>query len=490
MSTDVARRGSGAVAVYQSWTPEGLQEAIETEKKLREVVLTYYRSAMIEGHHYYRLDDDGKKKPALSKEGALNLCSLFKVKPESDQPTETYANDGHYTVRYRTNIISVLTGEIVATGDGMCSTRESKYAYRWVYDREIPVDVDKSKLVAAESKRKDGSTYKRYKLPNPDLADQYNTVLKMSEKRSIVDGVLKLPLASELFTQDLEEEIQRRQRAKSGGATEKNTTQVSRTTSTLTPTSTEKTVPVAVTAIPPADIVDVPLSQSEELLDVTPQDVTGEVVTVEATVETVPAPKSTEKLTRQEAIFAIQSRLHDLVAGRSDATARREKIGFCVAAFGPTVNTWVKVTGLPLSSLRTGAAHLLALELPRDPQAPEADVPDFPPPSMPVEDSTDTAMGAPIESQEAGVKTVEGEILIPEDSDRVEEPTDTPIIKDSYVDQGDLRILSMWAEMLGEKNLVADLLKHCPMGESGPLVTLSEYQMVKQSVIWALQQRV
>jgi hypothetical protein len=44
-------------------------------------------------------------------------------------------------------------------------------------------------------------------VPNQDLPDVYNTVLKMSGKRAMVDAVLKLPLVSELFTQDLEEQI-------------------------------------------------------------------------------------------------------------------------------------------------------------------------------------------------------------------------------------------------------------------------------------------
>lgn len=44
-------------------------------------------------------------------------------------------------------------------------------------------------------------------MPNEDAADQYNTVLKMAEKRSLVDAGLKLPLVSELFTQDLEEQV-------------------------------------------------------------------------------------------------------------------------------------------------------------------------------------------------------------------------------------------------------------------------------------------
>jgi hypothetical protein len=211
MNTDLAVRGRGSVDVSAGWTPEALQEAIDRERQLRAVVVKYYRDAMIESHHFYRLDDDEKKKPALSKEGALNLCSLFKVKPLFDHPVETYFPDGHYTVRYRCNLASGATGEVIAQGDGLCSTRESKYAYRWVFDRDVPVDVDKAKLVKKEGEsRKTGRKYTQYKLPNPDLANEWNTILKMSEKRALVDAVLKLSLVSELFTQDLDEAIQER----------------------------------------------------------------------------------------------------------------------------------------------------------------------------------------------------------------------------------------------------------------------------------------
>ena len=43
------------------------------------------------------------------------------------------------------------------------------------------------------------------RLENPDIADTYNTVLKMAAKRSLVDAVLKATGGSCAFTQDLED---------------------------------------------------------------------------------------------------------------------------------------------------------------------------------------------------------------------------------------------------------------------------------------------
>jgi hypothetical protein len=198
-----------AIAVADAWTPGELREMTKREGELRQVVLEYYRSQMREGHHYYTIGDGegkGKGKPALSKEGALNLCSLFKCTP-SVEVEEHYTPDGHLAARARCVLTSNRTGAIVANGDGSCTTRESKYAYRWCWPSEVPVELDKTTIAARERWTKNGKTL-QYKCPNPDLADSYNTVLKMASKRALVDAACKLPLVSELFTQDLEEQIE------------------------------------------------------------------------------------------------------------------------------------------------------------------------------------------------------------------------------------------------------------------------------------------
>lgn len=203
MSTAISPIGDQTLA----WTPEALREEVERERALRTVVLDYYKSQLKQGHHYYNLPGEGRnRKPALAKEGALNLCSLFKVTPDPEEPHEVLSPDGHYTVRYRYHLRSVRTGQVVATGDGSCSTREAKYAYRWLWERDVPKDADKDTLPKRRLKTRNGWAT-QYRVPNDDLADTYNTVLKMASKRALVEAVLKLPLVSELFTQDLEEQI-------------------------------------------------------------------------------------------------------------------------------------------------------------------------------------------------------------------------------------------------------------------------------------------
>ncbi|MCQ2096799.1 MAG: hypothetical protein MJY87_02510 [Fibrobacter sp.] len=61
-----------------------------------------------------------------------------------------------------------------------------------------------------KAQKDDGGNWMIYqksekKLENPDIADTYNTVLKMASKRSLVDAVLKATGGSCEFTQDIED---------------------------------------------------------------------------------------------------------------------------------------------------------------------------------------------------------------------------------------------------------------------------------------------
>ena len=43
------------------------------------------------------------------------------------------------------------------------------------------------------------------RIENEDIADVYNTVLKMAKKRALVDATLTATAASDIFTQDVED---------------------------------------------------------------------------------------------------------------------------------------------------------------------------------------------------------------------------------------------------------------------------------------------
>ena len=107
---------------------------------------------------------------------------------------------------------------------GSCSTREAKYAYRKAA-RKCPQCQAEAIIKGKEEfgggwvcfKKKGGCGAKfpdddvaitgqsEGRMPNDDVADQYNTVLKMANKRSLVAAVLNATAASDIFTQDIED---------------------------------------------------------------------------------------------------------------------------------------------------------------------------------------------------------------------------------------------------------------------------------------------
>jgi hypothetical protein len=127
-------------------------------------------------------------------------------------------DNGHREVTVVCTLKS-MTGEILGEGVGSCSTLESKYRYRNVADYEvqdcaIPQDSKERKIEYRKQgfgmKKIDGIwAWVKYKderkTENPDIADVYNTVLKMAKKRALIDAILTVFGASDLFTQDIDE---------------------------------------------------------------------------------------------------------------------------------------------------------------------------------------------------------------------------------------------------------------------------------------------
>lgn len=165
----------------------------------------------------------GTKKPTLLKPGAEKLCLAFRLDPQYES-TETY--DGlHLTVKSHCTLYHITTGIRLGSGEGSCSTKESKYAYRRA-GRTCPACGKEDTIIRGKAEygggwicfaKKDGCGGKfkdgdpsieaqiTGRVPNEDVADAYNTVLKMANKRSLIAAVLNVTAASDCFTQDLEE---------------------------------------------------------------------------------------------------------------------------------------------------------------------------------------------------------------------------------------------------------------------------------------------
>lgn len=227
-----AVRGGGLMA-RPEMSPDSLREEIARQKEMRQIMTEYVRDAMKEGHHYYSFNTLGKEnlpanvpkdKPALTQEGAYLICGLFRCFV-GEVVTQIIREDGgHFTVVAKAPINN-QNGVTIAVGDGTCTTRETKYAFR-KGERACPEcgapAVIKGKDFSGQNKpagwvcfaKKGGcgakfpngderiETQSTGRVENPDLADLENTVLKMAVKRATVAGVKKLPLVSELFATD------------------------------------------------------------------------------------------------------------------------------------------------------------------------------------------------------------------------------------------------------------------------------------------------
>lgn len=176
------------------------------------------RQIMQKDVHYGVVPGCGTK-PTLLKNGAELLCMAFKLAPDAKVEIADLGN-GHREYTVTTTLTSIVTGTPIATGLGSCSTMESKYRYRGTElvptGKPVPSAYWKDRDTALlggknfVAKKDENGSWKIFqkgdrKVENPDIADVYNTVLKMASKRSLVDATLKATGGSCEFTQDIED---------------------------------------------------------------------------------------------------------------------------------------------------------------------------------------------------------------------------------------------------------------------------------------------
>jgi len=217
------------------------------------------RASLKEGVDYGVIP--GTDKPTLKKPGAEKVAKLLNLSDEYivDKEEERWGRDNpFFYYRMRAILKDMETGTMVSSGVGSCNSQEVKYAWRWVPEADLPKSFDKASLESkggeretfefdfALSKRettgkygkpaeywdawdkaikegkakrgekdtKGGKTYPgysmmigrvEYRIPNPAIFDQVNTILKMAKKRALVDAALSVGRLSDLFTQDIED---------------------------------------------------------------------------------------------------------------------------------------------------------------------------------------------------------------------------------------------------------------------------------------------
>lgn len=206
--------------------------AVQSEKPLAAMQLKaqvtliqdVMQTVMKEGQHYGKIPGCGNR-PALLKPGAEKLMMTFRLAADP-QVQEIPTEDG-ITFRVVCRVTNQATALFLGAGIGECSSREEKYNWRSaICDEEYDATPDDRKRVKWAKKWENGKQ-KPYQIrqvrTNP--ADMANTILKMAKKRALVDAILTVTAASDIFAQhgeaDGEEETGRRQRTSPGSSGQK-----------------------------------------------------------------------------------------------------------------------------------------------------------------------------------------------------------------------------------------------------------------------------
>lgn len=245
---------AGLVTDAQNYLPViTIAKLSEMMKTLREL----QSDIMRENVHFGKVP--GTDKPTLLKPGAELICKVFAMTPTFESVTSVEDWDGkdhngEPLFFYHQRCTIARNGVVIGQGEGSCSSRESKYRFRWVSEFDLPPAVNKdvlkkrggkiSEFTFAIDKAETGGKYGKpaehwnrfkdaisngtaktiqkavksggtrdayeidstvYRVPNEDIADVANTILKQAQKRAFVAATLIAGCMSEFFTQDVEE---------------------------------------------------------------------------------------------------------------------------------------------------------------------------------------------------------------------------------------------------------------------------------------------
>lgn len=148
----------------------------------------------------------GTQNRALWDAGSVKIIRGFQCHVEHTILPFTELNDEHLTWVVEAKIIHNDSKMLVGTGMGCCSTRETKYAYRWVTNPAVygysPEQIQN--LRSRVSQKYEGKT--EYRIDNPDVGDLIHTLLSQASKRAEVDAAKSLPgvvsVLKKLFEKD------------------------------------------------------------------------------------------------------------------------------------------------------------------------------------------------------------------------------------------------------------------------------------------------
>jgi len=221
-------RSSGGALLRPEFTvnAQSVILAMQEQKQIRTALIAFMREEMAHGRDYYYMSDMRRgaalededtmsspaqtrrkddEKPILTRDGALNVCAIFQCFMDEPRLEETQYPDGHYACKATVRLVN-MSGALGPVGVGFCTTREIRYASRWIREYAIPKGLDKSAL---ETRTRGGRTV--YRITNPELNEAHNTVLQMAIIRGLRKATWQLPGVPQVFEYSDAVEAQERQ---------------------------------------------------------------------------------------------------------------------------------------------------------------------------------------------------------------------------------------------------------------------------------------
>lgn len=195
-----------------------MKAAVLTTSDLRaQVNLIQYvmKDIMKDGVHFGKVPGCGPK-PTLLKAGAEKILSTFRIAVEPD--VADLSTDDEIRYRVTAKGIHAPSGMNLGCGVGEASSNEEKYKWRESINNEEFEETDPTRRREKWKKGYNGAKDYKVKQIRTQPSDIANTVLKMAKKRALIDLCLTATAASDIFSQDIEEEDIQLLAAKESGA--------------------------------------------------------------------------------------------------------------------------------------------------------------------------------------------------------------------------------------------------------------------------------
>jgi len=218
----MTEENEGYGVVTYNAPPPGQMVAVAEVRDALDAMHNLVNTVLEEGIHYGTIP--GVKDKVLLKPGAEEIFKAFLCRPEFVRLPESFVGwaECSASYAYKCRAIHVVSEIVLAEGEGMCTTRETKYALRSSAPAcpECGHELRKSKKAAEwYCWTKEGGcgatfaldsidgSYGKRPATSEEWADTLNTVMKMAQKRAMVACALTLGAVSSIFTQDMDDGV-------------------------------------------------------------------------------------------------------------------------------------------------------------------------------------------------------------------------------------------------------------------------------------------